>query len=116
MTTFVWDIKFNTGLETMDAQHQKIFDFMTTIYKAIPDSHLKCDNFNSMLDQLALLCQMYFITEEQLMDEKNYPSAAEHKRQHNLFLATIDQLKIENNQCHTTSILIDFIHIREDFV
>jgi hemerythrin len=116
MTTLTWEDKFNTGVETLDGQHRKIFDYMITIYNGLIDSHLKCDPFNGMLDQLELLCQLHFMEEEKLMDESNYPLASEHKHLHDLFLTSISLFKIDNKQCHTSNVLTEFSNLRVDFI
>jgi hemerythrin-like metal-binding protein len=115
MPSFVWEDTFITGVERMDVQHRKIFDYMTTIYDELVDSRKKCDLFNGMLDRLEILCQIHFMEEEEFMEELKYPSAAAHKHQHDLLLAAIDRFKTENNQCHLPDILNDFKILREDF-
>ena len=116
MTSLVWEDRYNTGVEAIDAQHRKIFDYMTDIYHALADNQQKCDAFNGMLDQLELLCQMHFLNEQQMVDDINYPSVPEHKRLHDLFLTRIDLFKIDSKQCHTPSILNNFTNLREDFI
>ncbi|HXE96068.1 MAG TPA: hemerythrin domain-containing protein [Dongiaceae bacterium] len=116
MTSLVWEDIFNTGVETMDVQHRKIFDCMDAIYHALADNQQKCDPLDGMLDQLELLCQMHFLNEQQLMDDTNYPSASEHKHIHDLFLASIDQFKIVSSECHTTNLLDAFLKLKEDFI
>jgi hemerythrin len=116
MNSFVWDNKFDTGIESLDAQHRKIFDYMTTIYEELTDVHQKCSQFNNLFDQLELLCQMHFMDEERMMDDMSYPSTAEHKHLHDLFLATVDQFKIDYKQCHSSNVVNDFNKLRWDFV
>jgi hemerythrin len=116
MNSYFWENKFNTGVETMDVQHRKIFDYLTTICNELEDTHQKCDPFNGMLDKLEILCRIHFLEEEKLMDDINYPSASEHKLLNDLFLANIDRFKIDNKRCHSPSILNDFIKLREDFI
>ncbi len=116
MTSLIWDDKFNTGVAALDAQHRKIFDYMTHIYSDLIDNSHKCDSINGMLDQLEILCQLNLFNEDQLMDETNYPLSAEHKHQHDLFLATLDQLKIDNNQCHSPNIISKFTNIIENYI
>jgi hemerythrin len=116
MTTFVWDARFTTGVEIMDAQHRKIFDCMTRIYNEMSDNHRTCDSCDGMLSQLELFCRLHFLEEERLMDEMAYPSTAEHKHRHDLFLVAIDRFRIENNQCHAPGVLNEFIDLGEDFI
>ncbi|NVN93057.1 MAG: hypothetical protein HXX11_21020 [Desulfuromonadales bacterium] len=116
MASFIWENKFNSGIESMDAQRKRIFECMTMIYRDIADFGNKCDSINGLLDQLEILCQIHYLDEEQLMDDLKYPLAADHKLQHDLFLATLDQFKVDNKQCHTVSTLNDFIKLRETFI
>jgi len=116
MSSFVWDTKFNSGIESMDVQNRKIFDYMTTIYNELVDIRQKCDPFNRMFDQLELLCKMHFMDAEQLMEKMKYPSVPDHKRQHDLFLAAIHQFKTQKKQCHTPMIINDFIKLRWDYI
>jgi hemerythrin-like metal-binding protein len=115
MTSLVWEESFNTGVEAMDVQRRKIFDYLALINNELVNSRQKCDSINGLLDQLEILCQMHFMDEERLMIELNYPFAAEHKHLHDLFLATVDRFKIESNRCHTPGILDDFGKLRVDF-
>lgn len=116
MTSLTWKDTYISGAEAIDAQHRKIFDMITSIHNELEDNNKKCAHFNGMLDQLELLCQLHFIDEEKFMEEINYPSTADHKHLHDLFLATIDRFKIGNKQCHAPNIINDFINIREDFI
>lgn len=116
MESFIWENRFSSGIETLDAQRQKIFECMTMIYRAIADSGDKCDAINDLLDQLEILCKIHYMDEEQLMEDINYPLAADHKMQHDLHLSTIDQFKVDNRECYTISTLNDFIKLRETFI
>lgn len=107
---------FIINIEALDAQHNKIFDYLNMINNNILNNHQKCDSLNGMLNQLELLCQFHFMEEERLMEEIASPSAAKHKHLNDMFLAAIDRFKIENNQCHSPSVLSDFKKLRDDLV
>ena len=116
MVSLLWEDRYNTGIEIIDAQHKNVFEYMTRIYNRLVDDQQSCINVNSKLDQLAIICKLHFIEEENLMDEMSYPSASEHKHLHDMFLAGIDRVKIANKQYHTPSELSDFIGLRDNFI
>jgi hemerythrin len=89
---------------------------MTMIYHKIIDSFQECYPIQVLLDQLKQLCQIHFMYEEQLLEELDYLTAAEDKLLHDMFMESIDRFKIENNQCHTSTILNDFIKLRLEFI
>ena len=116
MISLLWEDRFNTGVEVIDAQHKSIFEYMTRIYNRLVDDKQSCEPINSKLDQLTIICKVHFMEEENLMDELDYPSASEHKHLHDMFLADIDRVKIANKQCHTPAVLNDFINLRDSFI
>ena len=105
MVSLLWEDKYNTGVEVIDAQHKNIFEYMTRIYNRLVDDQQSCEPINSKLDQLAIICKVHFLEEEALMDDINYPSSSEHKHLHDMFLADIDRVKVANKQCHTPIVL-----------
>lgn len=106
----------NPSVAIMNIQHCKITECMNSIQGEIADIRQSCTHINGLLYQLEQLCQMHFMFEEQLLEEVNYPLAAEQKQLHDLFLKAIDQFKAENDQCHTTTFNADFIKLRLDYV
>ena len=116
MTSIGWDYKLNPSVEIMKLQRSKIFECMKAIHHEIADTGQSCSHINGLLHQLKLLYQMHFLYEEQLLEEVNFPSAAEQKHLHDLFLESIDQCRTESEQCHTLSFYNSFINLRLDFV
>jgi hemerythrin-like metal-binding protein len=116
MTSIIWDNKINPSIEVMKIQRQTISVCMNTILDDLADFSQKCDHINELLDQLALLCQIHFKYEEQLLEELNYPPTSKQKSLHDLFLKDIEQLKSDNDQSHSPAIVNNFIKLRLDFI
>jgi len=115
MVSLVWEDWFDTGIEVIDAQHKSIFEYMTRIYNRLIEEQQSGLNVSSKLDQLAIICKLHFLEEENLMDDISYPSSA-HKQLHDMFLAHIDRVRSANENCHPTELLDNFMSLREDFI
>ena len=116
MASYISENNSNMIFDVMDAQHAKIVDYMNSIYNDMVDNNLRSNQFNAMLDRLEILCQLHFLEEDTLMDNIEYPSAAEHKHLHDLFLTSIDRIRNENHKNHSSNMLNDFIVLRGTFL
>ena len=116
MDSQIWDDKVDSSIEILNIQQRTISVYMNTIYEKIVDSSQRCDHINSLLDQLELLCQKQFEYDEQLLEQVNFPSVAEQRRLHGLYLKAINLFKAENDQCHSASCIKDFLKLRLDFI
>ncbi|MBC7949789.1 MAG: hypothetical protein H7Y42_18035 [Chitinophagaceae bacterium] len=116
MISVEWDTMLNPSVQIMNIQHSKIAECINTINDEIVDMQHSCTHINGLLDQFEQLCQMLFMYEEQLLEEVNFPSVAEQKHLHDLYLKSIEQFKAENYQCHTASFFNGFIKLRVDFL
>jgi len=116
MASIFRDVRLNPSVELIKTQRSQIYECENTIHLGINNTLQNCTHINELLCQLKLLYKMHFMYEEQLFDELNVPAASELKKIHDLFLKSIDQLKTENNQCHTPSYSYDFIKLKLDFI
>ena len=69
---------------TMDNLHQEFLD----IYNSVETSSI--ESFIQKLIKLREHSKVHFITEEELMDEFNYPTSKEHKDEHGKVLAELN--------------------------
>lgn len=116
MDSLILDNTLDASIEIMKIQHRTISVYMNTIFEKIVDTSQRCAHIDSLLDQLELLCQKQFEYDEQLLEKVNFPAVAEQKRLHGLYLKAINLFRAENDQCHTTSFINDFIKLRLDYV
>jgi hemerythrin len=116
MTSSGWGANLDPSVEIMNMQLSKIYECIGIIQDGIIDTQQSCTNINSMLEQLEQLCQMHFLFEEKLLEELEFPSVEELAHLHDLFLKAINQLKTENDHCHTPDFFDGFIQLRVHFV
>jgi hemerythrin len=110
MMDLIWDKHYSVDIEPMDNQHQVIFDHMSAVSAALgkgaPDIEIP-----GMLQKFDIYCKMHFFEEERLMDEMQYPTLAEHRRQHDLFVSNLEGFMTQEHQG-----LDDFLAIRDWFL
>jgi hemerythrin len=115
MSSFSWEPSFSVDLEPMDIQHMKILDMMTSIHNLLSDKQ-QIDAIDEMLDQFDIYCKMHFYEEERLMEGMNFPSIAEHKRQHDLFILNLDRFKSADLANQNRNFAVDFEKVKNWFV
>ncbi len=115
MASLAGDKGLNPSVEIMRMQRSKILECEQAIYHDIVDKDQSCEHVNGLLHQLTDLYKMHFMYEEQLLEEVNVPSVAEHKNIHEVFLASLNHLTTDDGQCHSSSFVTDFINMRLDF-
>lgn len=115
MPSFSWEPSFSVDLEAMDRQHIKIFDMMASIHNLLSHKQ-QIDLIDEMLDKFDIYCKMHFYEEERLMEGMNFPSIAEHKRQHDLFILNLDRFRARDLQHDIQKNAGDFERIKAWFV
>ena len=72
------------GVESIDAQHMELFRRADALLGAMRERR-SADEVKPLLAFLEDYCSRHFVSEEQLMRERKYPSIAEHAVQHQVF-------------------------------
>lgn len=92
MQRFPWDPALETGNETIDAQHRKLFELAERLHQACAE-HFGCDD--AAIDavyELSEYCVQHLHDEELLMMESGYPGRALHMALHEHLTARTIQL------------------------
>ena len=92
MPSFSWEPAYSVDVDSMDSRHKKIFDHMATIHHTLSDKQ-HIDSIDEMVDKFDIYCKMHFYEEERLMEGMNFPSIAEHRRQHDLLVLNLDRFR-----------------------
>jgi hemerythrin len=86
-----WKDTYNIGVKEIDNQHRGLFDIISKLFTSRlyePDGKY----FFLMLNNFVEYTRVHFATEERYMQEAQYPKFAEHRREHELFIAQVSQL------------------------
>jgi hemerythrin-like metal-binding domain len=88
---YQWDESLETGHETIDEQHKQLFTALISIIEASGEGHGK-EEIVRTLDFLSEYTVRHFKTEEDLQKEFNYPGYSAHKKSHDDFKVTINEM------------------------
>ena len=93
-----WTKDLETGIDVLDAQHQKYFDLLSNyIAKAAkvsksPTNTEKVSDLAETLDFLRDYAEEHFSTEEAVMKEAGYMDYEQHREEHLYFLKHVEEL------------------------
>jgi hemerythrin len=94
-----WKDSYNIGVKEIDNQHRGLFDIISKLFTSReyePDGKY----FFLMMNKFVEYTQVHFSTEERYMQEAEYPKFAEHRNEHELFIAQLLKIvhDIENKE------------------
>ncbi|WP_035267387.1 bacteriohemerythrin [Desulfitibacter alkalitolerans] len=111
---FKWNNKYNTGIASIDEQHQQLFLLGNQLFGVVSSGE-GMDNYDkimAVLDELKNYTAYHFKHEEELMDKFSYKDYEAHKKQHEAFVDKIIEVEtknIDDNQNKITMEIIEFI-------
>lgn len=114
---FAFTDAFKTGIQSVDDQHQRLFDIIRETNDLIHEEllHDKYDEIMRLLTQLREYTEFHFHDEEALMERIHYPELEAQMRAHTAFverLVEIDLSDLDNmddNQQDYLINLVDFL-------
>ncbi|PKO36855.1 MAG: hypothetical protein CVU33_16175 [Betaproteobacteria bacterium HGW-Betaproteobacteria-6] len=83
----IWDTKLETGIEVIDAQHQRIVEYINDL--EIAKMKLDKKMVNDIIEQLIDYTQSHFGFEEEMLEEAGYKFLKPHKKVHELFIRRV---------------------------
>jgi len=79
----VWDNKFSTGIEKIDAQHSHLFDLTNNLYNACFDNEDVLETkFKEAMKQMVEYVHFHFEAEQKFLSAIRFPDYHNHKKQH----------------------------------
>lgn len=87
-----WRETYNIGVDVVDQQHQELVDKLNEFL----DACIKQKGKEKIMETLSFLKDYtaeHFESEEAIMRRFNYPEYAEHKKDHDDFIATVEELE-----------------------
>ena len=92
MAIVTWTPLMSTGIESVDAEHQKLIGLINNFYDNLGKTTGK-ENLKILLEGLSCYAIFHFANEELLMHQYGYPSLELHKKEHVKFTQTIVSYK-----------------------
>jgi methyl-accepting chemotaxis protein len=87
-----WNESLSVGVLEMDRQHQRLVRLLNNLHRAMlskPGQEVA----KGVVAELVAYTKEHFTSEEALMAEYNYPDLGAHKKEHNAFVAKIDDFQ-----------------------
>ena len=89
----VWNPDYSVGNDILDRQHQKLLALCNQAVDCLEDESLEGrEQFHLILNDLVAYADEHFLTEENLLSEKNYPQLSEQKAEHHFYLERISEI------------------------
>jgi len=88
---YEWDSNLETGNEQIDKQHKNLVIALNNIFDAFQQGKGREEIFNS-LDFLTAYTIIHFTDEEELQIKYDYPGYSAHKKTHDDFKVTVENL------------------------
>ncbi len=105
-----WEDSFSVGIKKIDEQHKKLISMINDFHVSLSKGHGK-KALSRILEELASYVEEHFSTEENYMQEFDYPGYIAHKREHDNFTSKVLQIYEEYQEGKevVTLELLDFL-------
>jgi hemerythrin len=91
MAVFKWDNKYNVNSHEIDQQHKQLLELINELYEAMRSGQ-SSSIIGKIFTGMAQYAETHFATEEKLMIQYRFPGYAEHKIEHEAFIAKASDL------------------------
>lgn len=110
MALFEWSSDFETGVASVDAQHQKLVDYVNRLHDGMMEGKANT-GLSVILDGLVAYTANHFKHEEKIFDQIGYAQTEEHKNHHKKLVDQVVefQTKFKSGDATITMELMDFL-------
>jgi hemerythrin len=85
-----WDDHYMTGIQLFDDQHKELIRFTDELFKSCRAGDTQASEaFKKTAHAAVEYVKYHFSAEEKMFDNIKYPLAAEHKKQHEVFIKRV---------------------------
>ena len=93
MPIITWRDEYNTNVEDIDVQHQRLVELVNNFHSSV-EAGIDKNELTDLLVELDEFTRMHFTTEEKLMSKYNYPDFQSHFKEHKLLLKYMADLVV----------------------
>lgn len=90
MSSFIWDEKYDVGIERFNEEHKKLLEILKDIYTAMENKKDKVA-LAQILNKLLAYSKQHLAEEEACLKENKYPDFLDHQKQHDVFIEKMTQ-------------------------
>ena len=88
-----WNEKFSVGIPQFDQEHKSLLFMINTLHQAIINGNDQAV-LPVLLEELSFYIKNHLSNEEALMEKHQFPQFVAHKKQHDYFIAKINQYQL----------------------
>ena len=92
MALVTWDQSYSVKVKRCDDQHQKLFDLINALHDAMKTGQGR-KIISDTVRELESYTKTHFSAEEALLQRAGYPKLAEHRAEHQKFVAEVKKFK-----------------------
>lgn len=88
-----WQKRFEVGHEKIDLEHHVFFDLVQSVARSVTEGTSR-DKTRRLIAETVKYAEFHFLSEENIMIDIGYPDFQDHRRVHQLLLATLQHFII----------------------
>lgn len=108
-----WEESYRLGLDEIDDQHKMLFDIMNHLWKAIV-RRAGAEEMASIINDLEQYTISHFTAEEAFMRSHGHSDFAQHKKQHDSFVARLREARLAAGQGRTVD--LELLHFLREWL
>jgi hemerythrin len=90
MALLMWDSSYSVGVQSLDGQHQNLFDMLNELHAAMLAGQAR-EATGKLLEKLICYTRSHFAAEEQMMMATHYPGFSRHRQIHVQLTKQVDE-------------------------
>lgn len=91
MPRFHWTDDFKIGISAIDSQHARIVEYLNALDTVLVSKDR--ENIEHVLEELIDYTRTHFVFEEDVLEQADFPSIAEHRQGHARFIKDITEFQ-----------------------
>lgn len=112
MSYLQWSDDYSTGIKQFDEHHKKLIDLTNELFESLKACKGQAV-VGKIVREMADYTSYHFAAEEQQLALHKFPALAEHKKEHEAFIAKVNDLLEQHNTGKTNISLAAFTFLQE---
>jgi hemerythrin len=83
-----WNDRYSVGVRSLDAQHRQLIDILNQLHQAMSTANSQ-QVLPALMRQLSQYATAHLQAEERMLRAQGYPGFAQHKAQHDSYIAKV---------------------------
>ena len=112
MDLIKWRESYETGIHSMDMQHQKLIELINDLYKVLRKEKSN-ELIEDVLVEMTTYAEKHLQVEEGILEANGYPDVASHVTIHQSYRDQLTTLMAESKQDHEAAVKNTYAFLRQ---